>query len=136
MAWGLASAVLRMSRREEAVDSWVTVQVLMTTRSADRAEAAGDIRQVARVEAQVVQRRTIRGGESCGYGSTFAATVDTQAAIVNVGYADGYLRGHQGEEEDGIGHPERLGGQAQLDDQLGRENRHGRAEELREDRRR
>src|SRR5919112_3026714 len=33
VAWGLASAVLRMSRREEAVDSAVTVQVLMTTTS-------------------------------------------------------------------------------------------------------
>src|SRR4029453_16116209 len=33
VAWGLASAVLRIRRREEAVDSAVTVQVLMTTTS-------------------------------------------------------------------------------------------------------
>ena len=58
-----------------------------------RAEAEGKIRQVARVEAQVVQRRTIRAGESCGYGATFAAEADTEAAILNIGYADGYLRG-------------------------------------------
>lgn len=58
-----------------------------------RPEAEGAIRQVARVEAQVVQRRTIRGGESSGYGATFVAPADTEAAIVNVGYADGYLRG-------------------------------------------
>ena len=58
-----------------------------------RAEAEADIRQVARVEAQVVQRRTIRAGETCGYGGTFAAQADTEAAIVNIGYADGYLRG-------------------------------------------
>ena len=58
-----------------------------------RAEAAGHIAQVARIEAQVVQRRTIRAGESCGYGATFTATADTQAAILNIGYADGYLRG-------------------------------------------
>lgn len=58
-----------------------------------RAEAEGAIRQVARVDAQVVQRRRIRTGESCGYGATFVAPVDTEAAIVNVGYADGYLRG-------------------------------------------
>ena len=38
-----------------------------------RAEAEGNIRQVARVEAQIVQRRTIRAGESCGYGATFTA---------------------------------------------------------------
>jgi alanine racemase len=58
-----------------------------------RAEAEGHIRQVARVEAQIVQRRIIRAGETCGYGATFTATADTEAAILNVGYADGYLRG-------------------------------------------
>ena len=58
-----------------------------------RREAHGNIRQVARVEAQIVQRRTIREGETCGYGATFTAAVDTEAAILNIGYADGYLRG-------------------------------------------
>ena len=58
-----------------------------------RKEAEGQIRQVARVEAQVIQRRTIRAGESCGYGATFVAQADTEAAILNIGYADGYLRG-------------------------------------------
>jgi len=58
-----------------------------------RAEAEGNIRQVARVEAQIVQRRTIPAGESCGYGATFVAKEDTEAAILNIGYADGYLRG-------------------------------------------
>jgi alanine racemase len=58
-----------------------------------RGEAQGNIRQVARVEAQIVQRRTIRAGESCGYGATFVAERDSEAAIINIGYADGYLRG-------------------------------------------
>jgi alanine racemase len=58
-----------------------------------RREFEGHIRQVARVEAQVVQRRTIPSGESCGYGATFVAKEDTEAAILNIGYADGYLRG-------------------------------------------
>ena len=58
-----------------------------------RGEAEGKIHQVARVEAAIVQRRTIRAGESCGYGATFVADVDTEAAILNIGYADGYLRG-------------------------------------------
>ena len=58
-----------------------------------RVEAEGNIRQVARVEAQIVQRRTIPAGESCGYGATFVAKEDTEAAILNIGYADGYLRG-------------------------------------------
>lgn len=58
-----------------------------------RSEFEGHIRQVARVEAQIVQRRLIPAGESCGYGGTFVAKEDTQAAILNIGYADGYLRG-------------------------------------------
>ena len=58
-----------------------------------RPEAEDNIRQVARVEAEIVQRRTIRAGESCGYGATFVAEADTEAAILNIGYADGYLRG-------------------------------------------
>ena len=29
----------------------------------------------------------------CGYGATFTAEADTEAAILNIGYADGYLRG-------------------------------------------
>lgn len=58
-----------------------------------RREAVGNIRRVARLEAQVVQRRTIRAGETCGYGATFVAAADTEAAVLNLGYADGYLRG-------------------------------------------
>jgi alanine racemase len=57
-----------------------------------RDEAIGNIAQVAFPEAEVVQRRTIKAGETCGYGATWTATADTEAAIVNIGYADGYLR--------------------------------------------
>jgi alanine racemase len=58
-----------------------------------RSEAEGNIRQVARVEAQIIQRRVIPEGESCGYGATFVAKQDTEAAILNIGYADGYFCG-------------------------------------------
>jgi alanine racemase len=58
-----------------------------------RAEADGHIHNVARVDAQIVQRRRISAGESCGYGATFVAQAATEAAILNIGYADGYLRG-------------------------------------------
>ena len=57
-----------------------------------RGEAKGHISQVAFPEAEVVQRRTVRAGESVGYGATWLARTDTEAAIVNLGYADGYLR--------------------------------------------
>jgi len=58
-----------------------------------RDEADGHIRNVFRVDAEIVQRRTIRHGEACGYGATFTAQADTETAILNIGYADGYLRG-------------------------------------------
>jgi alanine racemase len=58
-----------------------------------RDEAEGNIRNTVRVDAQIVQRRLIPTGETCGYGATFTAKEDTQAAILNIGYADGYLRG-------------------------------------------
>lgn len=58
-----------------------------------RAEAVGHIRQVARVEAQVVQRRRVPAGGRVGYGGTFVAAEDCELAILNIGYADGYLRG-------------------------------------------
>ena len=61
-----------------------------------RAEAEGHIAQVAFPEAQVVQRRQVNAGESIGYGATFVAPHDMAVAILNLGYADGYLRGFSG----------------------------------------
>ena len=58
-----------------------------------RIEAEGHIRQVAHLEAEVVQRRKMKAGESCGYGATFVADRDMDAVVVNIGYADGYFRG-------------------------------------------
>lgn len=58
-----------------------------------RGEAAGHIAPVARIEAQVVQRRRIDAGDSVGYNATFTADRPMELAILNIGYADGYLRG-------------------------------------------
>lgn len=58
-----------------------------------RVEAEGGLRQVVHLEAQVVQRRRVMAGESCGYGATFIADRDMDALVVNIGYADGYFRG-------------------------------------------
>jgi alanine racemase len=57
-----------------------------------REEGVGHIAQVAFPEAEVIQRRVVRAGETIGYGATWTAAADTEAAIVNIGYADGYLR--------------------------------------------
>jgi alanine racemase len=50
------------------------------------------IRQVATPEAQILQRRLVRAGESVGYNATWIAERDTEVATLNLGYADGYLR--------------------------------------------
>jgi alanine racemase len=61
-----------------------------------RAEAVGNIGQVAHIEAQIIQRRLVHAGESVGYGATFVADRDTEVAILNLGYADGYRRALSG----------------------------------------
>ena len=58
-----------------------------------RREAKGHIGQVAHVEAQVVQRRSVEAGGKVGYGGTFTAEEPCELLVLNIGYADGYLRG-------------------------------------------
>lgn len=58
-----------------------------------RREAAGRIAQVASPEAEILQRRTVPAGGSVGYNALWTAARDTEIAIINLGYADGYLRG-------------------------------------------
>lgn len=50
------------------------------------------IRQVVTPEAQILQRRRVRAGETIGYNATYTAPRDMAVAILNLGYADGYLR--------------------------------------------
>jgi alanine racemase len=68
-----------------------------------RGEAVGNIRQVAHIEAQVIQRRTVRAGQGVGYGATFVAEGDIDVAILNLGYADGYRRALSGQGSAGEG---------------------------------
>jgi alanine racemase len=69
-----------------------------------RAAFAGVIRQVVFPEAQVLQRRTVPAGETVGYNATWTASQDTEVAIINLGYADGYFRAFsdRGSAEGGI----------------------------------
>ena len=41
----------------------------------------------------MIQRRRIGPGERVGYGGAFVAARAHELAILNIGYADGYLRG-------------------------------------------
>ena len=61
-----------------------------------RDEAKGHIQQVAFPQAQILQRRRIEAGESVGYNATFTVERPMEIATINLGYADGYLRGFSG----------------------------------------
>ncbi len=60
------------------------------------AELGAVVRPVVRPEAQILQRRRVSAGENMGYNATWTAASDTEVAIVNLGYADGYWRGFSG----------------------------------------
>lgn len=50
------------------------------------------IRQVARIEAALLQVREISAGDSVGYNATFVAQRAMRVGVISLGYADGYLR--------------------------------------------
>ena len=56
------------------------------------AALAGVIRPVMTIEAEILQRRLVPAGEQVGYNLTWTAARDSDVAIVNLGYADGYKR--------------------------------------------
>ncbi len=58
-----------------------------------RGDLTAAIRPVVTIEAQILQSRRVRAGETVGYNATWTAPADTDVAIVNLGYADGYFRG-------------------------------------------
>jgi len=57
-----------------------------------RAELADVIRQVAYVEAAILQTRILNAGDRVGYNGAFTATASIPVATVALGYADGFLR--------------------------------------------
>lgn len=61
-----------------------------------RGATGGHIRAVVQPQAQLLQRRRLIAGDSIGYNATFTAARDHEVAILNLGYADGYLRGFSG----------------------------------------
>ncbi|NIJ16623.1 alanine racemase [Sphingobium vermicomposti] len=61
-----------------------------------RSEAEGLIRQVVFPQAQILQRRLVLAGDTIGYNATHVAARDMEIAVLNLGYADGYLRGFSG----------------------------------------
>lgn len=68
-----------------------------------RAEAECALQAVVAVEAQILQRRQLATGQSIGYNATYTASQSRDVAIVNIGYADGYVRGFSGRGTAGEG---------------------------------
>ncbi|WP_375392992.1 alanine racemase [uncultured Sphingomonas sp.] len=68
-----------------------------------RPELADVIRPVVQPEAEVLQRRRVPAGETVGYNATWTAPADTEVAILNMGYADGYYRGFSDRGEARLG---------------------------------
>lgn len=58
--------------------------------------AQSHIRQVVTPEARVLQVRDVPMGEAVGYGGDWTAQRNSRIAVINMGYADGYLRCHSG----------------------------------------
>ncbi|WP_270934770.1 alanine racemase [Falsiroseomonas oryzae] len=58
--------------------------------------APNPMRQVVRVEAEVLQVREIAEGDTVGYGASWTAREPRRIATVAAGYADGYLRALSG----------------------------------------
>lgn len=56
------------------------------------AALAPHIRQVVRPEAAIIQVRDLSPGDTVGYNATFTAPMAMRAAVISLGYADGYLR--------------------------------------------
>jgi len=50
------------------------------------------IMPVVTPQVEILQRRTVCGGESVGYGATFIADRTMETATIHIGYADGYAR--------------------------------------------
>jgi alanine racemase len=54
--------------------------------------AENPMRPVVRLQAKIIQTRSIAAGDCVGYGATYRAATRRRLATVSVGYADGWLR--------------------------------------------
>ncbi len=68
-------------------------------------DAQNPMRAVVRLEAPILQLRTIEGGEKVGYNAQWTAKRRTRLATIGVGYADGLPRAAMGIDD-------RIGGEA------------------------
>ena len=69
--------------------------------------AAGKLRQVVSLSAEILQVRDVAKGETAGYNATWTAPAPTRLATANIGYGDGFSNGGKvrlgGEERPVVG---------------------------------
>lgn len=73
----------------------------------DETSQSLDLKEVLTLKARVALVRTLKKGESLGYGCDFLASGDTRVAVVTIGYGDGYPRSLSGKNQDVLIHGER-----------------------------
>ncbi|RUO76894.1 alanine racemase [Idiomarina tyrosinivorans] len=73
---------------------WVRPGLLMYGVSPIRSESSESlgVTPVMTLKASIISVRSVKQGESVGYGSAWTASRDTQVGIVAIGYGDGYPR--------------------------------------------
>jgi len=59
-------------------------------------ESPNPMKPVVTLEAQILQIRDVKKGESAGYGAAHVFEKDTRIATIGIGYADGFLRSGSG----------------------------------------
>ncbi|MBI1397393.1 MAG: alanine racemase [Betaproteobacteria bacterium] len=81
-------------RYPEARGDWVRPGIMLYGASpfADATARELGLRPVMTLESRLISTRTVRAGDSLGYGFQFTADRDTRVGIVACGYADGYPR--------------------------------------------
>ena len=65
--------------------------------------ATSGLQPILRWDAPIIQIRTLKAGDTIGYGASFTANKDMRVATIGAGYADGYRRQLQGKGRIDIG---------------------------------
>lgn len=91
-----AAILLRPEMHHELQRPGIALYGANPLHGTSRAALGGELRPVMSVGAPVLEVRELEPGQGVSYGGTFVAERPMSAAVVAVGYADGYSRGLSG----------------------------------------
>jgi len=91
--WSMANSAAIMSQEEVHYD-WVRPGIMLYGGSPLQHASAKqlNLKSVMTFSSEVISVRTVKAGQTVGYGSLWTADRDTQVAVVACGYGDGYPR--------------------------------------------